>query len=41
MTYLWRDIDPAFWQRVKVKAKAQDLNLRELMQQIVERWLAE
>ncbi len=41
MTYLWRDIDAQWWQKVKAEAEKQDISVRALLQQLVERWLAE
>lgn len=39
MTYLWRDIDAKWWKAVRCEAKRSNVNVRELLQSLVEDWL--
>lgn len=40
-TYIMKNLDRAFWQRVKSKAALQGLSVRELIDQLLRGWVKE
>ena len=39
-TYLVKDIDPELWKRVRLRAVADNLTVREVLQRLIERYAA-